>query len=521
MTIQSNLRRRLVGSAAIAFAFTLAATSSPEARAEAEIDPDATVAYVHDRAIENLDPDRTTTGQPLAFFFPVYDRLVHFTPDGDLIPGLAVERTFINDGRTLELVLRKGVVFHDGTPFNAEAVAYNIHRSGTLPDGDKTSRNNVAPIAEVEVIDESTVHLHRDPAPEHDIGWGLLETRLAENIGMMVSPTAADDPEFDQNPVGAGPFRVVDFTNERVVYERFEEYWDKDNVLAHRLEIYQNLASDTVLAGIRSGRFHLGVLQDRQIPEAESAGVPYEVKETNTIFQLWTNHSRPPLDDINIRRTLLYGIDREAIVEIIFGGRAAATHQPFVPSAAAFNPECGVDRYAYDPDKVRELVAQSNYPDNPTIGIMTNNIPEWIEIVEIMQGMLAAGGINLEIQLNEQAQFGRYFAGEFDTAMGRRGRVDPLEALENSWAEDGDSNPGGMNDPRLQELLGEIARATDPDDRLGLIREMSCLAIDQGYNPGLWSIAKIWGMSECLVGFEAPFTPYPEFRNVGIAANCG
>ena len=338
---------------------------------------------------------------------------------------------------------------------------------------------------------------------------------------MMVSPSAAGDPGFDQQPVGAGPFKVVDFTNERVVYERFEDYWDPEVALVARLEIFQNLPSDTVLAGIRSGRFDLGALQDRQIPEAESASVPYEVKETNTIFQLRINHSRPPLDDVNIRRALLYGIDRQAIVEVLSGCRPSATHQPFVPSAAAFNPHCGPDTYPYDPDKVRELVAASNYPDNPTIGIFTANVPEWIEIVEAMQGMLAAGGVNLDIQVTEQAQAGRYFAGEFDTFMGRRGRVDPLEALENSWATGGDSNPGGMNDPHLQELLAPITRATDSKERLTLIQEMSCAAIDQGFNPGLWSIAKIWGKSDCLVGFEPPFTPYPEFRGVGIAANCG
>jgi peptide/nickel transport system substrate-binding protein len=504
---------------AVALAALGSTAIAGQAAAEVELDREATLAYVHDRAIENLDPDRTTTGQPLAFFFPIYDRLIHLTPDGELLPGLAVERRFIDAGATLELVLREGVVFHDGTPFDAEAVAYNIHRSGHLPDGDQTSRNNVAPIAEVEVVDQRTVRLHRDPAPEHDIAWGLLEVRLAENIGMMVSPAAADNPDFDQRPVGAGPFRVVDFTNERVVYERFDDYWDPDSVLVQGLHIYQDLTSDTVLAGIRSGRFDLGVLQDRQIPQAESAGVAYDVKETNTIFQLWVNHSRPPLDDVNIRRALLYGIDREAIVQALFGGRAAATPQPFVPTAAAFNPACGPDAYPYDPAKVQELVAASDHP-NPTIGLMTNNIPEWIEMAELMQGMLAAGGVNVEIQLNEPAQFARFFAGEFDMAFGRRGRVDPLEALENSWAAGGDSNPGGMNDPRLQELLDGIARATDADQRLELIREMSCTAIDQGFSPGLWSIAKIWGRSDCLVGFEPPFTPYPEFRNVGIAADC-
>lgn len=515
--MQKPNRHHLLLASAAVLAIGVAAAAPAAAN---DLDHDATLSYVHDRAIQNLDPDRETTGQPLAFFFPVYDRLVHLTPLGELLPGLAVERNWLDDGATLELVLREGVVFHDGTPFDAEAVAYNLDRSANLPDVNATSRNNVAPIAEVEVVSEHVVRLHRDPAPEHDIGWGLLETRLAENIGMMVSPTAADDPEFDQNPVGAGPFRVVDFTNERVVYERFDDYWDADAVQIKELRIFQDLGSDTVLAGIRSGRFDLGVLQDRQIPEAESAGVPYTVAETNTIFQLWNNHSRPPLDDVNIRRTLLYGIDRQAIVDVFFGGRNAPTPQPFVPSSPAFNAECSAEQYAYDPEKVRELVAQSNYPDNPTIGIMTNNIPEWIEIVEAMQGMLAAGGVNLEIQINEPAQFGRYFAGEFDMAMGRRGRVDPLEALENTWAASGDSNPGGMNDPKLQDLLAAIARATDPDERIALIQEMSCSAIDKGFSPGLWSIAKIWGHSECLVGFDAPFTPYPEFRNVGIRAGC-
>ncbi len=533
MHLFNSRRRRRIGVGLMALSLVLAAcggdqatdSASPGAAVDGDssapveaggIDPNGSLVYVHTRAINVIDPDRETTGQTLAYFFPVYDRLIHLTPTGDLVPGLATEWTLIDDGNTWEFKLRDGVTFHDGTPFNAEAVAFNFDRSANLEGVNATSRNNVQPILNVTVVDDLTVHVTRRPEAEFDVGWSLFVTRLSENIGMMVSPAAADRENFGLLPVGAGPYKVVDFTDEKASYERYDGYWDPEVTALAKLEIYQPVNPEAVSAGLQSGLFDIAAVGPQQVDTVEGAGINVQVQESNTIFIMWVNHTRPPLDDSNIRQTLLYGIDRQELVDVVMGV-GTPTHQPFPPAVTAHNPACGVDKWPYDPEKVKELVAASSYPDGPTIEIMTNNEPQRIAIAELVKEQMGRGGVDIDIVLTEPAQFERYFQGEYTMAHGRRGRTDPFEALVNTWAEDGDSNPGGFNTQSIQDNLAAIARAATPAERLSRIQDMSCEVVEDGMSPGLFGISLYWGINPRVVGFEPPVTPYPEFRGVGVS----
>src|SRR5690606_12811646 len=129
------------------------------------------------------------------YLYPAYDRLTELTPDGEVIPMLAESWEFTDDDTVLRLDLRQDVVFHDGEPFNAEAVKANIERGQTLETS--AVKPDLASIEEVVVVDDYTVELHLSSP------GSSLPALLSDRAGMMISPGAFDNPDIDLMPVGA------------------------------------------------------------------------------------------------------------------------------------------------------------------------------------------------------------------------------------------------------------------------------------------------------------------------------
>src|SRR5690606_7901451 len=136
------------------------------------------------------------------FLFPVYDRLVYSAPDGSLEPMLATDWAIAEDGSAIDMTLREGVTFHDGTPFNAEAVKANLDRAKTAEFS--VLKPDLESLREIQVIGPNEVTLVIDG------GAAPLLASLADRAGMMISPAAFDAPDLGQNPVGAGAYRVAE-----------------------------------------------------------------------------------------------------------------------------------------------------------------------------------------------------------------------------------------------------------------------------------------------------------------------
>ena len=173
-----NIRRTLLLAA-------LLGTSAMAAQAQTlriglESDPDA------------LDPDKSRTFVGRIVFTALCDKLIDVTPDLKLVPQLATEWSVSEDGKTVDMTLREGVVFHDGTPFDGEAVKANIERSQTLEDS--VRKSEVSSITEVEVVDPTHVRL-RLSAPD-----APLLAQLADRSGMMMSPAAFVDEGRPHTP---------------------------------------------------------------------------------------------------------------------------------------------------------------------------------------------------------------------------------------------------------------------------------------------------------------------------------
>jgi peptide/nickel transport system substrate-binding protein len=231
--------------------------------------------------VDILDPMLTRSFSSSVVGAALCDRLVDNGTEMEIVPQLATEWEWTNDRKGLVIKLRPGVKFHDGEPFDAAAVKYNIERVLTMPGSAR--RSDIRVITGVEVIDDHTVKLVLS-AP-----FAPLLAQLAFNAGAMMSPKAAQaaGENFGSHPVCAGPFKFVErVAQDRIVLERFADYWDKDKIKLDRIIYYLPMPDPTVrLANLQSGGLDLSevtatdvetVRKDSRLKLAPIAGRGYQ-----------------------------------------------------------------------------------------------------------------------------------------------------------------------------------------------------------------------------------------------------
>ena len=497
---------------------------APEAADPDGIDRDATLRFQLFEIVENFDPDTLPSGYSLNAAFPGYDRLIHISPtEATLEPGLATEWERLEDGTVLRLYLREGVVFHDGTDFNAEAVEANIERSRTMGDvGRDDSTVAAETIGDIEVIDEYTIDLHMEEGQE--IGWSIIESNLALPLGAMISPDAMDNPDLDRNPVGAGPFTWVDDQADRIIWERNEDYWDVDNVLVERLEHLFPSSPEAQLNAVISGESDISQLEMAQMNQAEAAGdLDVYAQSTLRMFKLAMNHDLEPLDDLNVRQAFLYGTDRDALQQLVVDGTGTPSPQFFPPDYFAYDPEHGEDVYAYDPERARELVESSEHWEGEPLDVEIHvfTTPEVrVRLAEAVQEQMAEVGINIEFTPVEAAVENEFLTGDKHIYLHVRGRVDPLQHIVQSTdVEFGITNPGGFTDDEFVAMLDEAA-GMGAEERVDLVRELSGRQTENLYGGmGLFAESEGWG-SRCVVGWQPPIAAAHSYVGVGIEEGC-
>src|SRR5256885_11810403 len=196
-----------------------------------------------------LDPTLARTFVGRIVFAGLCDKLFDLDEKLNIVPQLATGYEWSSDNKTLTLKLRSGVTFHDGEKFDAQAVKFNLERHKNMQGSSR--RGELAVVSSVEAVDPSTVRIHLS-AP-----FAPLLAVLTDRAGMMVSPKAAQaaGEKFGAQPVCSGPFRFGErLAQDRIVLERFPDYWNKGEIHFDRI-VYQPIVDSTVrLANLRSGQ---------------------------------------------------------------------------------------------------------------------------------------------------------------------------------------------------------------------------------------------------------------------------
>ena len=484
-------------------------TTAATPAGDVELDPDGVFRFGDVLPISFLDPHKATGGGFNVWLFPVYDRLVHVTPAGELIPGLATEWAYSDDGLTLSLTLREGVTFTDGTPFDANAVKANLERG--MNDEASAVKSLLSVISAVTVVDDFHVDVTLSQ-PD-----GTLPYTLAERAGAIASPAAFDTLELQ--PVGTGMYRVTEFQAEtRAVYERNEGYWDADAVGAARMEFTTILDNAQRANALISGQVDATIVDPSEVQRVEEAGFVVDSSTNNQFFHLQLNRSRPGLSDTRVRQALNHAIDREGIVSALLLGRGEPGQQPFLPGTPGYSDELGEDRYPYDPEKAKQLLAEAGAADL-SFDIMTLNIPIYAQVSEAVQSQLAAVGVTTSIQQVPSVSQTFYADQVGDSAIVPSfGSLDPALLVQTLYSDASFSNPGRHSTPDVMGLLNQALTTTDPDVRAPMLKDLTTAVTEEALDVVLYFPDTNLAYSDDVVGFQNWITARLEFRGVGMKA---
>ncbi|WP_137723076.1 ABC transporter substrate-binding protein [Prescottella subtropica] len=454
-----------------------ASSSTASGGPTGELDPAAVLRVTAAAPTRNLDPYLQTSYGGWGYLTPVFDRLTVVDADGNLEPGLAESWQFAPDGSYLELTLRDGVTFHDGTPFDADAVAANIRRGQTMEGSTVTAA--LKNITGVDVVDARTVRLRLAPGTGVD-----LPGVFSSNVGMMVSPKAiADGADLRNNPglAGSGGYVVSAYVpEESVTLARAEgANWDPEAGKLAGMKFEWVTDASTRLNGIKTGATDLSwVSSANEVVEAGSLGKSGTVAVTEVPFRNVLGvymRSQGDLAKPEVRQAVASAIDPEAI-SALFSGTCTPSRQLY-PAGSWSRDESYRYPYGYDLDKAKSLVQQAGGAKvQLTFAAGTNTEKP----ANVIQSALSQAGIEAELNPVPNTQNEpRYIAGDFQSMVAGSfsPKVDPAETAATFVTGPYDLANGN---PQITELVTKAANPTlSQDERAPLYNRIWDLTLQE------------------------------------------
>src|SRR2546423_10161687 len=407
---------RLAAAAAFAALFCGSAAAQSQLRIGLAEDPDV------------LDPTLARTYVGRIVFASICDKLFDIDAKLNVIPQLALSHETAEDGKTVTIKLRPNVKFHDGEKLDAEAAKFSLERHLTMQGSFR--RPELAAIDTNECADPLTIKLHLKTP------FSPLIAQLTDRAGMMVSPKAAKEAgdKFGLKPVCAGPYKFVErVQQDRIVVERFADYWDKDRLHIDRITYLPIVDSTVRLANLRSGGLDLierlnatdikEVRADSKLKLSTALELGYLGMTLNVANG---EKSKNPLgQSAKVREALELSLDRDAINQVVFNGEFVPGNQWVTPEHPYYQNSIPVPKR--DIAKAKALIKEAGAQTPISIDFMVPQGAENKAVSEVVQAMAAEAGFDLKIRVTEfatslkQGEQGEYQA----YLIGWSGRTDP------------------------------------------------------------------------------------------------
>jgi peptide/nickel transport system substrate-binding protein len=427
-----------------------------------------------------LDPSLARTYVGRIVFAAVCDKLFDIDEKLNIVPQLALSYETSTDGKAMTIKLRPGVKFQDGEALDAEAAKFSIERHMTFPGSFRKSE--LANVDHVEVVDPLTIKLVLKTP------YAPLIAQLTDRAGMMVSPKAAkqEGDKFGLHPVCAGPYKFVErVQQDRMVFEKFNDYWNKDNVFIDKI-VYLPIVDATVrLANLKSGGLDLiervlatdikDVRSDSNLvlstaPELGYLGLTINIK---------TDKNKGALSQSEkVRQALDLSIDREAVNQVVFNGEFTPGNQwispqhPYYQTAFPVRPR--------DIEKAKALLKEAGVTPPVTVDMMVPKGSENEAVAQVIQSMAAEAGFELKIRVIEFAtSFKDATAGNFQVfQINWSGRIDPdgnsYVFLHSGAAQ----NDGGYSNPEADKLMEDARLIADPAERKAIYEKLTKIVLN-------------------------------------------
>src|SRR5882757_8473334 len=428
-----------------------------------------------------LDPSMARTYVGRIVFAAFCDKLFDIDEKLNIVPQLALSHETSADGKEMTIKLRPGVKFHDGEQFDAEAAKFSIERHLTLQGSFR--KPELAVVDHVDVVDPLTIKLVLKTP------FSPLIAQLTDRAGMMVSPKAAKEQgdKFGLHPVCAGPYKFVErVQQDRIVFEQFADYWNKDNVYIDRI-VYLPLVDATVrLANLKSGGLDLierllatdikAVQSDPKLKLSSAIELGYQ----GVTLNVGKDKTKGPLSQsAKARQALDLSIDREAINQVVFNGE-------FKPGNQWVNPDHPYYQKAFpvrgrDAAKAKALLKEAGVTAPVSVDFMVPKGAETEAVAQVIQSMAAETGFDMKIRVTEFAtSLKQAEAGEYQAYMlAWSGRIDPDGNSYIFLKTNAPQNYSAWSNPDADKAVDDARLVTDQAQRKAIYEKLTKLALDE------------------------------------------
>jgi len=460
--------RSAVTAAALLLSFEVGALAETTLRIGIAQDPDI------------LDPSIGRTYVGRIVFSAFCDKLFDIDEKLNIVPQLALSYENSADGKEMTIKLRPGVKFHDGEPLDAQAAKFSIERHMTLPTSFRKSE--LASVDHVEVVDPLTIKLVLKTP------FAPLITQLTDRSGMMVSPKAAKEEgdKFGLHPVCAGPYKFVErVAQDRLVFERFADYWNKDNIFIDRV-VFQPIVDATVrLANLKSGALDLiervlatDIKDVRSDPRLVLSTAP-ELGYQGLTINIANDKNKGALSQSEkVRQALDLSIDREALNQVVFNGEFTPGNQWVSPQHPYYQQAFPIQKR--DVEKAKALLKEAGVPLPIPVDFMVPQGAEEQAVAQVLQSMAAESGFDLKIRVIEFAtSFKQAQAGEFQIfQIPWSGRIDPDGNSYVFLHTKAPQNDGGYSNPEADKAMEDARLVSDPAQRKAIYEKMTKVVLN-------------------------------------------
>jgi peptide/nickel transport system substrate-binding protein len=457
-----------------------------------------------------LDPANHYSISTTSVLRHLFDPLIDVTNDSKFVPALAETWRPVNN-TTWRFTLRKGVTFHDGTPFNADSVVFTLKR---VQSNSKLIKSFVYQDIESVEKDGDYAVIVTSKRP-----FGSLPAHLTM-LGMLPPSAGKNEEAFFQKPVGTGPFRFASWTHgDQIAMTANPTYWKPGVPKVEKVTFRFIPELSTRTAALRSGELQV---IDRVTPDlvetlkgtrgVKVLDVP-AIEAQRWIFQL----GKEPVKDQRLRQAISLAIDRGVIIKELLKGYGRPVDSPVPPGLIGHTT---LPPKVYDPEKARQILKQAGYSNvSVDIVLMKDFYPKQLEITQAVAAMLGDVGIKLNIKNLEIASAREQrTAGTYDLFFSGWAHMphDPDWYFGQWFTKAGSEKLTRYSNPKVEQLIAE-GRVPDAKVRQAKYEELERIVWDEDAEIWLYYTVAIYGVSERLRNFEARRDYYVLLSDVSIA----
>lgn len=444
----------------------------------------------------DLVPARDTDFDSNKVYTLIYDNVVNLNSDGEPVPDLAAD--WIRESDTQFIFnLEEGVTFHNGESFTAEDIKYTYD---WIQTNENPRKNYLDTVEDVIVEDETTVRfdLSEQYAPFlykiHAVMWPLSETAINKY-----------GDEYNQNPVGTGPFELVSWeSGNTAVLEKYEDYWEHGEANIDRIEFRILPQDSSKVAQLEFGSIDL---LDRMPPQftervANSDGASVITTGGVSSGRIDFNTDVEPLGDRNVRRAIAWALDKSQITQTVLQGYGNPAKSVLPDSFPQYNDSISdFNHPTGDPQQAQSLLSEAGYSDL-SFQIKTSTSSRHKRTATLVQSMLDQIGISTEIQsLEGNAFFDQETQGDYEIAVSNWTWFGDPDTLVYLYHTEG-LNVWNISNDELNGLLEEQRRVVDPQERQAVLNEIQQIVYEEAYSVYTYYPQRVQAISDRIKGYE-------------------